>query len=92
MDIKVRYVCDGYFAYACPRCLNGTMNREQDKGSLPYLKCILCGREVRQEKKFGKTGKNVSKRQKSEAETEKISENKDNKTSIKSPKWQFAQS
>lgn len=93
MDIRIRHVCDGYFAYACPRCLNGTMKWEQDKAySLPYLKCVLCGREVRQEKKFDKTGGNAPKRWKSEATADKTGENKDNKTPIKSHKWQFTQS
>lgn len=93
MNIRIRYVCKDYVAYACPRCLDGTMKWEQDKvDSLPYLKCILCGSEVRQERKFEKTGENAPKRQKSEATAGKIDEIKHHKTPIKSHKWQFHQS
>ena len=71
MEIKLRNVCKGYVAYACPRCVGGTMYWEQDKAdSLPYLKCILCGEEVRQEKKFEKTEKNIPTGHKSEAKIE----------------------
>lgn len=92
MDVKKRAIGDGW-AYACPRCLNGTMSWEHDKaGTLPYLKCILCGKEVRQREKFEKTEKNARKRGKFERETRKINENNEEKTPIKSAKWQFTQS
>jgi len=92
MEVKIRVIGDGW-AYACPRCLNGTMSWEQDKAdSLPYLKCILCGKEVRQREKFEKTGKNVPKGQKSEAKVTAETENKPEKKAIKSNKWQFSRS
>lgn len=68
------------------------MSREQDKNNLPYLKCILCGKEIREERKFEKTGENAPKRQRFEANAKKIDENKGSKTAIKSNKWQFTQS
>ena len=87
MEIKVRCVCKGYVAYACPRCLNGTMKWEQDKADSPsYLKCILCGREVWKEKKFEKTGENTPKRQRFEPTAGRVGENKGVK---KTYKWQF---
>lgn len=92
MEVKLRYIGD-YVAYACPRCLNGTMYWQQDKsGTLPYLTCILCGEEVRQREKFEKTGKNVPKGQEFEAKPEKIGKNKRNKKGIKTVKWQFNRS
>ena len=45
MGIRLR-PSDGYVAYACHRCLNGSMTREKDRlGDKYYLKCILCGAE-----------------------------------------------
>ena len=35
-----------YFAYLCNRCDNGTMVWEIGE-ILPYLKCVLCGDEIR---------------------------------------------
>lgn len=87
---KERAIGDGW-AYACPRCLNGTMSWEQDRAdTLPYLKCILCGKEVRQHEKFEKTEKKVPTRQKSEAKIDVEPKNKRKKTDNKSEKkWVF---
>ena len=91
MEVKIRACGNSGWAYACPRCLNGTMMWEQDKAeTLPYLKCVLCGQEVRQREKFEKTGKNVPKRQKFEAKVNSETENKPEKTVIKTGKWQFS--
>ena len=86
-EIKLRIIGDGW-AYVCPRCLYGTMSWEQDEANAPrYLKCIICGKEVRQE--FEKTEENVQKKLESESSAEKISGNKHEKKAIKSSKWQF---
>lgn len=93
MRVRIKRINREFVAYACPRCLNGTMKWEQDKADGPsYLKCILCGAEVREEK-FVKTEKKAQTGRKSEAKIPsrdgKIGENRGNKTAIKSHKWQF---
>ena len=90
MEVKKRAIGDGW-AYACPRCLNGTMSWEHDKaGTLPYLKCVLCGQEIRQREKFEKTGKKVPTGHKFEREIAVEAENKGNKTENKRvKKWVF---
>lgn len=90
MDIRTRYVVKGYWAYICPNCIGGTMAWEQDKiDDEPYLKCVLCGEELRKEKFFRKSQRNARKDSKSEAKSKELDENKQNKTHKKDYKWQF---
>jgi len=87
MEIKLRNVCKGYVAYACPRCVGGTMYWEQDKAyTSPYLKCLLCGEEVRQERSEKKTEKLGINRRELASKPKNEGENNRNK-SIK--KWTF---
>jgi len=87
--VEIRHVCKGFVAYACPRCLNGTMTWEQDKAyTSPYLKCILCGNE----KRFGKPREMPHKYDKLEAKTGKSDKKNREKTDIKTHSWQFSRS
>jgi len=100
MEVRIRSVCKGYVAYACSRCLNGSMYWEQDKAyTLPYLKCLLCGAETRQERKFENMREKVQPNRrfepKIEADGRSEGKNKHNKRGKKPENygiWQFNQS
>jgi hypothetical protein len=91
LNVRTRHVVQNFFAYACPRCIGGTMAREQDKEGEPaYLKCIACGEEIRQNRKsFKKFEKNAQTNNKSVAESQERGKNKRNKRCKKDYKWQF---
>jgi len=73
---KVVKTFDGdFWAYPCTRCANGTMAWEKDwvKGvEQHYLKCVLCGSEVRN---FRNKPEISSETGKSEAKSVKNDEN-----------------
>lgn len=88
MNVRLRHF-EGYYAYACPRCINGSMAWELDKvGSAPYLKCILCGKEVR-EKRFKKAQQISPNEAESETEVVKTGKNSGNRIPVKDIKWHF---
>lgn len=90
MEIKTRVVAGLYWAYACPRCDNGTMAWEREKvDSEPFLKCVLCGAEWHFQEFLKKQGKTHRDGGNSEAKSQINSENKPEKRDIKSYKWQF---
>ncbi|MFA7101304.1 MAG: hypothetical protein WC196_06195 [Bacilli bacterium] len=87
MEVKTRIVADNFWAYCCPRCDNGTMAWERDKADEPaFLKCVLCGKEVHQEKFYKKSGKKSSKEAISEANSAQQGQEKPAK---KDYKWRF---
>ncbi len=88
MEIKTRTVAVNYWAYTCPRCINGTMAWEKDKQEEPnYLKCILCGKEIRQNKISENKPKKSRKINNSEAKPPVQTEEKPVK---KDYKWRFS--
>lgn len=90
MEITIKVIAGQYWAYACPRCDNGTMAWEKDKAdSEPYLKCILCGEEWHREKFLEKRGKMHRESGNSEANPQENTENKPEKRDKKRHKWQF---
>ncbi len=85
--VKIRII-GNYWAYACPRCDNGTMAWERDKVDAPrYLKCILCGRVVGDESFYKKSGEKSQKGNTFEAKPEDLGEELPPK---KDYKWQFS--
>ncbi len=85
MEVKTRAVGE-YWAYCCPRCVNGTMAWEHDKaGEPPFLKCVLCGKEVHENNK--KSGEKSSRKPDFEA---KAGDKEPEKQDKKDYKWRFS--
>jgi len=85
MQVKKRYIWDGdilYSAWACPRCVNGTMIIEQERLELPpFYHCINCGHI----EEIGEENALIS-----EAKSRKNSKNKREKTHKKDNKSHFS--